>query len=311
MNIELNMKMRSFLRDLAGKADGMSEGVNSAGGYLVGVDIAKQIADYTFQPQFYTSLPSRYEIVPGKGKINVPIDIDPLQSDPTTGARAYWQSEAAQITTNKAQLSVLTLAPANLVVMVPVTNEMAEDVGNLEEMFIAWGGKACQRKVASEMVVGTGAIAGAGYGGTGSGATLSTALSATPTDVQLQTAFGLLHPSLVQGAVWYVSQAVYAALWAAGLTYASLDRTFGRLTCMGLPVEINPYLSAAKNHVMLGNWRGYALGFKEPRLAVSQVVYYLTDQQAFRLVLRLAGGPQTANSVCQDGVTRGCFVVPS
>ena len=307
---DTDVKMKMFLREIAAKADGMSEGTNADGGYLVGSDIVKGVIDRIFLPQYYTAQASRYLITQGKGSIKVPLDLNPLQSAPSTGVRAYWQAEAALINTNKAVLGSLTLTPGNLVVMVPATNELVEDTVNFEEMFMTWAGKALQRKLASEMIVGTGAVGGVGTGGSTHGATLTTALAATPSDAELRAAFNLLHPAAILGASWYVSQAVYMALYGTS-GYTTVDKTLGKLTIMGLPVEVCPYFGAAKNHIMLGNFSGYGIGYKEPNFAKSLTVYYSTNQQAFRLVLRIAGGPQVANSVCDDGTTRAYFVIPS
>jgi len=303
--------INSFLKNLAFKADGMSEGVDADGGYLVSTDVAKELITKVFQHPFYTAQAGRFLVGPNAKGIKIPALADPLQGDPSANAtRAYWQSEAAAISGSVPRLASPTLTLGNLIVLVAVTNEMVEDIVNLDDIFMTVASQAIQRKLAYDMVAGTGVVKGVGYGGISTRATLTVAVSSTPTDAQLKAMYLLLHPSAIPGAVWYLSQTTYANLFAS-TGYTSIDKTLGKLSIMGIPAEVNPYLTTSPSHILLGNFSGYALAYKNPSMVKGMHIYYATDQQAFRIVARFAGDAQVANSVCQDGVTRGFFVVPA
>lgn len=311
MNSKIEQSINSFLKNLAFKADGMSEGVDADGGYLVSTDVAKTLVDKLFQFPFYTTQAGRFLVGPNAKGIKIPVLADPLQSDPSANAtRAFWQNEAAVIDESVPKLASPTLTLGNLIVMVAVTNEMVDDIVNLDDIFMTVASQAIQRKLASNMIAGTGVVKGVGYGGISTRATMTLAVSATPTDAQLQAMYLLLHPSAIPGAAWYLSQTTYANLFAVS-GYTSIDKTFGKLSIMGIPAEVNPYLTTAPSHILLGNFSGYALAYKNPSLAKSMHIYYATNQQAFRIVCRFAGDAQVASSPCQDGVTRGYFVVPA
>ena len=300
-------------------AAGMSEGVSADGGYLIQADVVKDVIDRIFQPTSRLYEASRYLVGPSANRIKIPVSADPLQSAPSTGTRAYWQSEAQLINSigggapamSKAAFNSPTLTLASIVTLVPVTEELCEDVVNLDDLMATRMANATSRLVARDMMFGSNAIGGVADSGTGHQASVSTAVSATPTDAQLKTMFGLLHPSAIGGAKWYVSQAVYALLYATHGTYTTVDVTLGNLTILGLPVVVDPYMTSAPQHICLGNFSGYALAYKDPMLAKSMTLFFLTNQSAFRLVWRVAGAPQTVASICEDGVTRGYFVYPS
>ena len=300
-------------------AAGMSEGVSADGGYLVTTDIAKEIVDKIFMPSSRLAAASRYMVGPNCNAIKIPAVVDPLMSAPSTGTRAFWQTEAQLINAiggaapamSKAVFASPTLTLASIVTLVPVTMELVEDTANIDDIIIDRLAIATHRLMANDMMFGTNAIAGVADSGTGHNASISTAVSATPTDPQLKTMYGLLHPTAIPGAVWYVSQAVYAALFAVHATYTTIDITFGKMTILGLPVEIDPYMGAAPQHICLGNFQGYALAFKDPQFAKSLTLFFSTNQAAFRMVMRVAGNAQTHTVTTTDGTTRGYFCYPS
>jgi len=309
-----------YLAELARKtAAGMSEGTSADGGYLIQADVVKDVIDKIFQPAGRLFEATRYIVGPNANRITIPVSADPLQSAPSTGTRAYWQSEAQLINVigggapamSKASFLSPTLTLASIVTLVPVTEELCEDVVNLDELMSTRLANATHRLVARDMLFGSNAIGGVADSGTGHQASISTAVAGTPTDNQLTAMFGLLHPSAIAGAKWYVSQAVYALLYALRASYTTIDFTLGNLTILGLPVVVDPYMTSAPQHICLGNFGGYALAYKDPMLAKSMTLYFLTNQNSFRLVWRCAGSPQTVTSVCEDGVTRGWFVFPS
>jgi HK97 family phage major capsid protein len=123
--------------------------------------------------------------------------------------------------------------------------------------------------------------------------------------------YGLLHPAMLQGARWYVNQATYATLFTSG--YTAIDKTFGQLTILGLPVEVHPFMSAPADnkHIMLGNFKGFAFGYKSPSVVNSLHIKYLTNEQVFRVLLRIGGNVVVSTSACEDGVSRGAFVIPA
>lgn len=314
-----------FLRNLAFKSPaGMSEGVAADGGDAIGIDIAQSVVDALWADTTgILGKVSRYEVRQGANQIKIPAFAEPLMSAPATGTRAFWQDEAQLVTAvggsspsaSKFSLSVLSPTLKTIVVLVPVTQELVEDVSNLDDLFTDRATKAGKRLMESEMMFGSSALAGVGYGGSDTNTTLSTTITpAAPTQAQLQAAFNLLHPALVQGAEWYVDKITYSYLFASG--YNIVDKTFGKLTCLGLPVAISPYMtsaSSAKTGLMLGNFAAYGMAVKPPKVMKSAQINigYSSNQLYYRMTLRVAGGAQVNSITCTDGVTRSAFVVPA
>lgn len=289
-------------------AAGMNEGTNNLGGYAVGTEAVAEIIDNIFIDPDYTGLVSRYEIETGKNKIQIPYNVDPLQTDSTVGTRAYWTAEAASVTPSTTTLTAATLTLNKITTLVNITNELLYDVSMADEKIKEYSTKAIKRLIASEMLFGTDAIQGVFKTTT---ATQKSALSPIPTQNELIAAFKKIHPALLDNAKWYVHQDVFAGLFASG--YNIINKTAGNLTILGLPVVVNPWLKGplSNEHVLLGNFNAYALAYKTPAYDKSITLNFLSNQTAFRMTARFAGDVVTANSYTEDQVLKSAFIIPA
>lgn len=308
MNVDKKIFKNLALETFGAKAAGMSEGVTADGGYAVGTDVVKDIIDNIFLDPDYIGLVNRYEIATGKNKIQVPYSNDALLTEPTNGTRAYWTDEAATMTPSTTLMDAATLTLNKITTLVHITDELLYDVDMADTKIKEYSTKAIQRLIGRDILFGTNAIKGVFNDTVG---TQTTTLDATPTAAQLNTAYNLLNPALINGAKWYVNQYVYTALFNSG--YANVDKTMGKLTVLGLPVVVNPYLDIASSgkHILLGNFKAYALAYKTPSYDKGITLNFLSNQTAFRLVYRMAGDVVTAITACEDGEDRGAFIIPT
>ena len=302
-----NKVFRSLVLESLGVKN-MNESVLSDGGYLVGSQVVNDIIDNVFIDQDYIAEASRYEVSSGKNNIKIPFTGDFLQPSPTSGTRAYWTSEAANLTASIPLVNAQTLNLDKITCLVNITDELLYDVSMADVKIKEYATKAAKRLIAYDTLFGVGAIQGVFNTQT---ATQQTALDSTPTADQLNVAYNLLNPALIDGAVWYVSQEVFTDLFNAN--YNNIDKTLGKLTILGLPVKVCPYLGGALSgkHIFLGNFKAFAYAYKTPTYDKSTTVNFLSNQNQLRLIMRFAGDVQTRNTWGNDGVLRSAFVTPT
>lgn len=297
------------LQRIANKAaTGNNEAVSADGGALV------QQAVYAGVVETIRNggrLASRAQLVTSNSiGIKVPFSKTPSSDSPSSGTRAYWAEEAAQATISKPQLGAASLRPGKLVVRVPVTDELLNDVDYLSSYIERESVKAALYKIERCMLLGN-QVAVHGVAGDGDGATVSVTVADTPTLANLKSMVAALNPDAYEGAEWYVSPQVYAGIVdneADHTSYIQFEN--GRYWILGFPVRCMPQLGDPPNHIVLGDFTRYVLQLREPDFSQSGDLRFDFDETEFRLCQRAAGNAAAATMGLDDGETYGFFVVP-
>lgn len=293
------------------------EDVAGSGQELVGADIAKDMVDLIVGDKGLLADVEVYQVTSNKNRIKVPKLTDPLQFGQGTapvGTRSYFLKQANPATASVASLDQVTIELDTLATLVQMSEELVGDVGNIDAKWETMSSNAARKAIMWSAIFGSGSgnpVKGVGFLGDGQAATIHTDIDQVPTESQLKAAYLLLHPSAIEGAKWYVSQAVLASLQDSA--YECVDRTLGVLTVYGIPVEVCPFMSVAPRHVLLGNFAGYGLAMKvvlKDRSAEAQVAF-LSNSEFFRSLLRVGGNAIAENSPLDDGTTRAWFVSPT
>jgi HK97 family phage major capsid protein len=294
---------------------------SASGNYLSGstADGAALVATYLTQvlKMNGTSTPIldrvlKINVPDGVGNIvKVPSNIDPLASDPATGTRAYWVEEAAQKTISIPQWAGNSQELKKLVVRVPYTWELEDDVERLVDIVVEQAQAAINIKLEQSILYG---MAGgvSGVMGAGDKATLTVTTAGTPTEANLAAYVDVLHPSAHDGAVWLVTKAIYSALIKTNYTTDNV-LTFedGQYFLFGFPLVVHPALVASPYHIVLGDFSRYFLATKAIKTRNSDAIRFLFNESEIRIELYAAGNTFARTSTLDDSVTYGWYIVPA
>lgn len=106
-----------------------NEGVGAEGGFIVPPDFRSEIMSKVFGEASLVALTDR--VSSSSNQITIPIDMTtPWQAN--GGIQAYWTGEAAAITQSRPAFENVTVRAHKLAVLVPVTEELAEDAPALD-----------------------------------------------------------------------------------------------------------------------------------------------------------------------------------
>jgi HK97 family phage major capsid protein len=299
------------LKDITVKtATGNNEAVAADGGNAVGSVITDQVFNTldaykgTFIHDVRIARVTRGPIVKLRSRVNT------LSSEPSSGIRTYWVSEAAQSDASKFKFLGQSCELGKLVCRVPATMELVEDVEELGQMFKEDATISMGYKVESEILMGTGAIKGVLTDG--DGATISVAVTGTvPTEDELIDFVEALHP-MATGASWYVSKTVYSGIIKIDYTTPNAI-TFedGQYYIFGYPVVQCPQMATVPYNIVLGDFSAYSIAYIDPKFDKSDAVRYLEDEREYRMQMRVAGNAIAERTTLDDGIEYGWFVANS
>lgn len=225
-----------------------------------------------------------------------------------TGVQAYWEAEAGQFTESKPKFGEMALRLHKLTSLVRVTDELLEDASALDSWIRGEAPAAMLHKVNSAIISGTGA--GMPQGILNStfkykqakvgGQAADTVLFANVNAMQ-----GRLLPNSRANAVWIVNPAVLPLLPLMKFDDAATSPVpvyipatgvsgapYG--TLYGLPIL--PMMGGSRalgdeGDIILADLSYYYSALKTQGIKsdVSSHVYFLTQEQAFRFSMRIAG----------------------
>jgi HK97 family phage major capsid protein len=280
-----------------------SEGVNQDGGFLVPPDFRQQIKQLIESEESLSGLCDQQTT--DRNSITLPLDkVSPW--DTSTGVRVNWTGEGGTITTTKPDMSQLETKLHKVSALVPVTEELLEDVPALT----SWLSTKVPQKFNSELnnviINGNGVAKPLGLLNAGCLITQAAVAAQGANTVvydNITSMFARLYAPLRRNAVWLINQDVEpqleklvvpgaspafpAYLPPGGLSqkpYASL---------MGLPVmpiEACQALGTAGD-IILTDLTQYLLAMKTSgiRSDVSIHLYFDSGHVAFRFEMRVGG----------------------
>lgn len=297
------------------KATGMSEFVDSEGGFAVPPEFRNELLTKTFD---YAVVANRATNVPMQtNSLKIPYLVEASRADGSRqgGVRGYWVAEAGTITASKPSLGQVGLNLNKVAALIYATDELLEDnqiameplINNLAANELAF-------QLDDKLINGTGAGVPLGI--------LNAPCLVTQAKEAGQAADTVVFENVLKmwsrmparqraNAAWFVNQDVepqlatmaivvgvggvpvyMPAAGASGSPYATL---FGRPV---IPTEYNPTVGDAGD-IVLADMTQYLLGMKSGgiKAATSIHLQFLTEETAFRFTMRVDGQPWWASAL--------------
>lgn len=288
---------------------GLGETVNSDGGYAVGTDQGTAIMERTYEVGEILKRVKRLTITSNANGIKLPAIDETSRADGSRfgGVRGYWLEEAGTLTATQPKIRQNSLTLKKVGALVYVTDELLQDAGILEQWIMQHLPDELSFKIEDAIVNGDGA--GKPLGFSTSDAVVSVSketgqAAATFTYPNAVKMYARMWARSRSNSVWLINQDVEPQLFQMSLTVgtggsavflpAGGASASPFATLLGrpiLPVEYCATLGTAGD-VQLVDPTQYTLIDKGGvQIASSMHVQFLTDQMAFRFVMRVDGLP--------------------
>lgn len=290
-----------------------SEGADSDGGFAVPPDFRTAIREKMMGVE--SLLPRTDQMITATNSVTVPVDETVVwdTSSPQVGIQAYWTAEAGQKVQSKPALQQVTVSLHKLAVLIPMTDELLEDVPAMDTYLRRKAPEKIGYMVNNAIIQGDGGGQPVGILSTYNNALVTVAAESgqTADTVRYGNLLDMwvrMPGSMRNNAVWIVNQAVEPQLYrmvfdptvaastqwpvylpAGGASGAPFGQLFGRpvIIHQGSPaigdagdillVDLTQYLSVTKGGGV--------------RQDVSIHLWFDYDITAFRFVLRIGGRP--------------------
>jgi len=291
-------------------AQGANEAVNSAGGYLVQQDQAKEI--YESAREINSHVLSRVDLISVAGNgLKIPTVAETTYANGVIagGVLGYWGAEAAALTKSQPVFGELDLSLNKVHALVYATDEILEDAGALESFISKKAPQAINWKVEDAIINGSGTGEPEGLLNSGGLITVAKETSQVAATVVVENIFKMysrMKPSSILNAVWFISQDILPQLF--GMTVGDqpvfipggvvANAPFGMLLGRPiLPIEYCATLGTVGD-IVFADLSDYAAIDKGGiKAAVSVHVEFLTDQTAFRYTYRFDGKHKMASDI--------------
>jgi HK97 family phage major capsid protein len=286
---------------------GMSEGTAADGGNVVTTALGELMGIAMDNSKVWSKC--RKITLPDQANaIKVPVDA----SDPWIKATVPVPTnpaEGAQKTATKLAFGAQTLTLGKTVLYIPVTDELLQDVGMLDQFVRQYAKSKLAGVLDYEVLVG----GNGGYDGiTGNSGYCSSCniTEATPTVAELYAMVAAIDPRLRDGAEWFVANGQWTNIVAALATEKNLVNNsildLAGMKLFGMPVTVMACMNA---EIILGNLSQYTVAV--PRMndivTVSEHIRFDYDETVYRLVHRGAGDITWGLRTAGDSTTVGAF----
>lgn len=289
---------------------GANEAVPSEGGFLVQTDFQPGILQRIWETGQLFRKTDNTTIGPNANglKINAIDETSRATGSRWGGVRGYWLAEAATKTASKPTFRQMELTLNKLAAVFYATDELLQDTQALEQEVAKSFMGELAFLVDDALIRGTGA--GQPLGILNSAGTLSIAAESGQTAdtviaENIWNMFFRMHPASVARGEWYINQAVLAQLQqlnvVVGVGGLPLFTPPGGIaatpfgTLLGRPINVIEQASAIGDvgDIIFADWSAYKTISKGGVQTASSIhVAFLTDETAFRWVLRVDGQPK-------------------
>jgi HK97 family phage major capsid protein len=308
-------------------ASGMSEGVDSEGGYALQLDFAGMIFESAVETGDILKLVDKYPVGAGAdGAKWVDVEETSIATTVMGGIQVYWRDEAATVTKSMPKLKSRELRLKTLMGIAYGTDELLQDTTFASALYQKGFGLAIERHLEGDIIDGDGA--GRPKGILEGGALISVAKEAgqAADTVMYENVVKMFHrtlPSSRKNLVWLVNPDVGQELdfmeypiGTGGVPVylppggASVG---GFSTLRGRPVIVTDHCSAIgdKGDIILCDLSHYMLIQKGGVDAQQSMhVRFLYGEETFRFTFRANGQPKenSALTIKNSGNTRSAFV---
>jgi HK97 family phage major capsid protein len=306
---------RLELRGVGG-ALGASEAVPADGGFLLQPDFVRPLVERMYLTGAVLSRCMEFPISNKSNAIAFPQFDESARTDGARmgGFRAYWANEADTATSSKPKFSRGEIVASKIIGLAYCTEELFQDTAALE-IFVSMGlAKELAFRLEDALINGDGAGKPLGVMKAGamvtmakqSGQAAGTIVSSNVTDMwrtmwapSRRTAVWLAHPD-AEAELITLTAAVGTGGAPLPLYQATQDPENQPYNLMlgrpVIPME-QTQVPGTPGDLIFVDWARYALAMREARADVSMHVQFLTEQVAFRFVLRVGGQPIDARPI--------------
>lgn len=295
---------------LLATATGAGEAIDSDGGFMVEREYGGTLTSQLFETGVLTSKVRRQPIGEGFNGIKFRIIDEVSRADGSRfgGIQAYWMAEADQLTATKPKFRALELKLNKLIGLMYVTDELLQDAVALQGYVNDWFPQEFGFKLDDAIMNGVGNGIPLGILKSPALVTVAAEGGQTPQTIlakNLEKMYAAMPAWYMPQAEWFINVECWPSLFqmshpigtagvpvflpAYGIAGAPFGNIFGRPVT---PIEQCPGLGLVGDVVFASLPKSYMLIDKGPiQTAASIHVKFLTDEQAFRWVLRVDGQP--------------------
>ncbi len=309
-------------------AQGANELVGSEGGFLVQTDLANDLLNLVHDGSVLASRTDRRTVGPNANgtKFNVIDETSRADGSRWGGVQAFWTAEAGSLTASKPKYETVEITLQKLTALYYATDEELADVTNLEANVSVAFSEEFAFKIDDAIVRGSGA--GIPLGWLNSGATVSVAketgqAAGTILAENIEKMYARMSARSIRNASWYINQDCWPQIFQLhhvigtggvpmfvppnGLSGAP----FG--TLLGRPIEPIEQASTVGTvgDISFVDLSQYLMIEKGGIATASSIhVQFLTDETAFRWVLRTNGRPKRSSPITpfKGSATQSAFV---
>ena len=291
-------------RDLYGpetRATGLAESTPSTGGFLVGTDYSRELFQKTYDASVIWKRTRQFKISSNANAISIPGIDETSRADGSRqgGIRTYWLSEAGTKTASKPTFRAVEMSLKKIIGLCYSSDELLDDASLLAEVITTGFKNEFSFKLDDAVICGTGAGQPLGILNGPSLVTCTAASSAgTLLAADVISCYARLWLACDAAAEWFGNRNILPQLMTQTLGDNPLWLPGGQLrgtpyaTLLGKPIHFVETASSlgTAGDLMLLDLSQYGTATKGGlQQAVSIHVAYVTDETAFRFVMRVDG----------------------
>lgn len=293
---------------------GLGEAVNSEGAFLVGTDFARELMMKTHSSNAILgasgySGPTRIPISTNANSTKIPAIDETSRADGSRfgGVQAFWEAEAAQITSSKPKFRQISLDLKKLTGLAYATEEMLQDSATLEAIISKGFRDEFNFKIQDALINGLGSGLPMGILAAPCLVSVAKETGQAPASIvkeNIDKMWSRMHPSGVPGSVWFINQNCYPSLFAmtldvgtggmpvylppGGLSASPYGTLMGRPV---VPIEQCQTLGT-KGDILYCDWEEYVYADKGTIDAATSIhIRFDYAETAFRFLYRADGQP--------------------
>ena len=298
------------LRTIQAAALGLNEGVASDGGFLVQTDFTNSLLEETHETGVLLRRTDRRPISANANgmKQNAVDETARTDGNRRGGVQAYWTAEAGSLTSSKPKFRQIELNLQKLTGLYYATDEELKDTTALAANVTRWFAEEFGFKIDDALIRGGGAgmpLGIVGHAGTVSITKETGQPAATINKANIEKMYSRMFARSVPRAEWFINQDCWTQLFelsvAVGVGGVPLfipsnslaNAPFG--TLLGRPITPIEHCDTlgTVGDIIFADWNEYITIEKGGIDAASSVhVQFLTDETAFRFILRMDGQPK-------------------
>lgn len=286
-----------------------NESAGADGGFLVPVDFSRTIFQAS-QTQVDSLLPYT-DSTPVEGN-GMAFPVDETTPWGTSGIKAYWTSEAAEMAKSKPSFDPMQLRLQKLTCLVPVTDELLADSGAIGSYLNTQTPQAMAWRTNEALWGGDGAGKPRGFFGSGAMVSVAKESGQAAASIVRQNVTKMrarMSPASYRRAIWMINndalpqldELAYGQAATNAAIYNPVGGDFGYGMLLGRPVMVtqhNPTVGA-QGDIALVDWKSYRTITKSGGIETATSIHLWFDlgMTAFRAVFRVAGQPAVTKPI--------------